>query len=142
MCLHDILLKCINAAVTLLVEHDDFLTVAESLKKEFDSPETSDLKFSIEGKFIHVHKAVLKIRCMLHSISPQCDFVYLHLKVFKGFCHAEVNIIREFVSLEAWCDFLEVWLTLTTIQILKSWQNNGMKNIFAKYNSSCTTLHF
>ncbi|XP_067113934.1 RCC1 and BTB domain-containing protein 1-like isoform X1 [Osmerus mordax] len=44
-------------------EQDDFLTVAESLKKEFDSPETADLKFSVEGKYIHVHKAVLKIRC-------------------------------------------------------------------------------
>ena len=43
-------------------EHDDFLTVAETLKKEFDSPETADLKFSVEGKYIHVHKAVLKIR--------------------------------------------------------------------------------
>lgn len=46
----------------LLSEHDDFLTVAQSLKKEFDNPETSDLKFSIDGKYIHVHKAVLKIR--------------------------------------------------------------------------------
>ncbi|XP_037101637.1 RCC1 and BTB domain-containing protein 1-like [Syngnathus acus] len=46
------------------VEHDDFLTVAEGLKKEFDSPETADLKFIVEGKCIHVHKAVLKIRCV------------------------------------------------------------------------------
>ncbi|XP_051283401.1 RCC1 and BTB domain-containing protein 1 isoform X3 [Dicentrarchus labrax] len=45
------------------MEHDDFLTVAEALRKEFDSPETADLKFSVEGKCIHVHKAVLKIRC-------------------------------------------------------------------------------
>ncbi|XP_030420591.1 RCC1 and BTB domain-containing protein 1 isoform X2 [Gopherus evgoodei] len=47
----------------LSVEHEDSLTVAESLKKEFDSPETSDLKFRVDGKYIHVHKAVLKIRC-------------------------------------------------------------------------------
>ncbi|XP_065807795.1 RCC1 and BTB domain-containing protein 1 isoform X2 [Labrus bergylta] len=45
------------------MEHDDFLTVTEALRKEFDSPETADLKFSIDGKCIHVHKAVLKIRC-------------------------------------------------------------------------------
>ncbi|XP_034033558.1 RCC1 and BTB domain-containing protein 1-like [Thalassophryne amazonica] len=44
-------------------ELDDFQTVAEALKKEFDSPETADLKFSINGKCIHVHKALLKIRC-------------------------------------------------------------------------------
>ncbi|XP_046765104.1 RCC1 and BTB domain-containing protein 1 isoform X3 [Gallus gallus] len=47
----------------LSVEQEDFLTVAESLKKEFDSPETADLKFQVDGKYIHVHKAVLKIRC-------------------------------------------------------------------------------
>ena len=45
-------------------DHDDFLTVSEALRKEFDSPETSDLKFSVDGKCIHVHKAVLKIRCV------------------------------------------------------------------------------
>ncbi|KAK2856816.1 hypothetical protein Q5P01_005551 [Channa striata] len=45
------------------MEQDDFLTVAEALKKEFDNPETADLKFSVDGKYIHVHKAVLKIRC-------------------------------------------------------------------------------
>ncbi|XP_039182327.1 RCC1 and BTB domain-containing protein 1 isoform X4 [Crotalus tigris] len=47
----------------LSVEHEEFLTVTESLKREFDSPETSDLKFRVDGKFIYVHKAVLKIRC-------------------------------------------------------------------------------
>ncbi len=41
---------------------DDYLTVAQSLKKEFDSPEISDLKFLVDGKCIHVHKALLKIR--------------------------------------------------------------------------------
>ncbi|MEQ2181393.1 hypothetical protein GOODEAATRI_011197 [Goodea atripinnis] len=45
------------------MEHDDFMTVSEALRKEFDSPETTDLKFSVDGKCIHVHKAVLKIRC-------------------------------------------------------------------------------
>lgn len=64
---------CINTPVTLLVEHDDFLTVAESLKKEFDSPETSDLKFSVDGKFIHVHKAVLKIRFVILSTLGHSD---------------------------------------------------------------------
>ncbi|XP_056287440.1 RCC1 and BTB domain-containing protein 1 isoform X3 [Pseudoliparis swirei] len=45
------------------MEHDDFMTVGEALRKEFDSPDTADLKFSVDGKCIHVHKAVLKIRC-------------------------------------------------------------------------------
>lgn len=36
--------------------------MAQSLKKEFDNPETADLKFCVDGKYIYVHKAVLKIR--------------------------------------------------------------------------------
>ncbi|XP_056145392.1 RCC1 and BTB domain-containing protein 1-like isoform X2 [Lampris incognitus] len=47
----------------LCTEHEDFLTVAQSLKKEFDNPETADLKFCVDGKYIYVHKAILKIRC-------------------------------------------------------------------------------
>ncbi|KAG9491404.1 hypothetical protein GDO78_000091 [Eleutherodactylus coqui] len=47
----------------LSVEPDDHLTVAESLKKEFDNPETSDLKFLVDEKYIHVHKVLLQIRC-------------------------------------------------------------------------------
>uniref|UniRef100_A0A8U7M189 RCC1 and BTB domain containing protein 2 n=2 Tax=Corvus TaxID=30420 RepID=A0A8U7M189_CORMO len=47
----------------LSVEPDDHLTVAQSLKKEFDNPETADLKFLVDGKYIHVHKVLLKIRC-------------------------------------------------------------------------------
>lgn len=44
------------------------MTVAQSLKKEFDSPEISDLKFLVDGKCIHVHKALLKIRYKEHSL--------------------------------------------------------------------------
>ncbi|XP_023667236.1 RCC1 and BTB domain-containing protein 1-like isoform X2 [Paramormyrops kingsleyae] len=47
----------------LSVDQGDFLTVAQSMKNEFDNPETSDLKFCVEGKHIHVHKSFLKIRC-------------------------------------------------------------------------------
>lgn len=45
-----------------LPDCEDYLTVAQSLKKEFDSPDISDLKFLVDGKCIHVHKALLKIR--------------------------------------------------------------------------------
>ncbi|CAJ0951004.1 unnamed protein product [Ranitomeya imitator] len=47
----------------LSVEPDEHLTVAESLKKEFDNPETSDLKFLVDEKYINVHKVLLQIRC-------------------------------------------------------------------------------
>lgn len=48
-------------------DYDDYLTVAQSLKKEFDNPETADLKFCVDGKYIYVHKAVLKIRSEVDS---------------------------------------------------------------------------
>lgn len=51
----------------ILPDGDDYLTVAQSLKKEFDSPEISDLKFLVDGKCIHVHKALLKIRYTVQS---------------------------------------------------------------------------
>lgn len=56
MCYHSL-------SITLFIlEPDDHLTVAQSLKKEFDNPETADLKFRVDGKYIHVHKVLLKIR--------------------------------------------------------------------------------
>lgn len=45
-----------------LSEPDDHLTVAESLKREFDNPNTADLKFLVDGKYIYAHKVLLKIR--------------------------------------------------------------------------------
>ena len=63
-------------------EHEDFSTVADSLKKEFDSPETADLKFRIDGKYIHVHKAVLKIRYFLHEFRAISNFTSLLLFLF------------------------------------------------------------
>ncbi|XP_043929108.1 RCC1 and BTB domain-containing protein 2 isoform X2 [Protopterus annectens] len=47
----------------LTLELEDHLTVAQSLKKQFDNPETADLKILVDGKHIHVHKALLRIRC-------------------------------------------------------------------------------
>lgn len=48
--------------VFFFLDGDDYLTVAQSLKREFDSPDISDIKFLVDGKCIHVHKALLKIR--------------------------------------------------------------------------------
>ncbi|KAM9783955.1 RCC1 and BTB domain-containing protein 1-like isoform 2-T2 [Syngnathus typhle] len=65
------------------VEHDDSLAVAEALKNEFDSPETADLKFIVEGKCIHVHKAVLKIRCEHFRSMFRSPWVESHQEVIE-----------------------------------------------------------
>lgn len=62
LCYFLLFLKLNFGFCVLLQDGDDYLTVAQSLKKEFDSPEISDLKFLVDGKCIHVHKALLKIR--------------------------------------------------------------------------------
>ena len=38
-------------------------TLIESFKMAFNDPETSDIKFLVEGREINAHKALLKIRC-------------------------------------------------------------------------------
>ncbi|KAM9783753.1 RCC1 and BTB domain-containing protein 1-like [Syngnathus typhle] len=65
------------------VEHDDSLPVAEALKNEFDSPETADFKFIVEGKCIHVHKAVLKIRCEHFRSMFRSPWVESHQEVIE-----------------------------------------------------------
>ncbi|KAM9783953.1 RCC1 and BTB domain-containing protein 1-like isoform 3-T3 [Syngnathus typhle] len=66
------------------LEHDDLpLTVTEALKNEFDSPETADLKFIVEGKCIHVHKAVLKIRCEHFRSMFRSPWVESHQEVIE-----------------------------------------------------------
>ncbi|XP_060640804.1 RCC1 and BTB domain-containing protein 2 isoform X3 [Anolis sagrei] len=65
-CTDDVFACFATPAVTwrlLSVEPDDHLTVAQSLKKEFDNPDNADLRFQVDGKYIHVHKVLLKIRC-------------------------------------------------------------------------------
>ncbi|XP_014672354.1 PREDICTED: RCC1 and BTB domain-containing protein 1-like [Priapulus caudatus] len=39
------------------------MSVAQSVALSFDDPATSDVKIALEGKIIHVHKVILKIRC-------------------------------------------------------------------------------
>lgn len=85
-----------------LSEHDDFLTVAESLKKEFDNPETADLKFSIDGKYIHVHKAVLKIRWCHREFF--WDLIEFKFWTFILWCQVWALQINVPVSLEWRCE--------------------------------------
>ncbi|KAG7253100.1 hypothetical protein CRUP_028772, partial [Coryphaenoides rupestris] len=51
----------------------------DALAREFDSPETADLKFSVDGKYIYVHKAVLKISSPTPCTAPSCTSCLLDL---------------------------------------------------------------
>ncbi|CAB1451658.1 unnamed protein product [Pleuronectes platessa] len=89
----------------LSVDGDDYLTVAQSLKKEFDSPEISDMKFLVDGKCIHVHKALLKIRCEhFRSLLNETDedsievhqFSYLVYRAFLEYLYTDsINLPPE-----------------------------------------------
>ncbi|TKS80820.1 BTB domain-containing protein 2 [Collichthys lucidus] len=89
----------------LSVDGDDYMTVAQSLKKEFDSPEISDLKFLVDGKCIHVHKALLKIRCehfraLLNETDEDAieihQFSYLVYKAFLEYLYTDtINLPPE-----------------------------------------------
>lgn len=74
------------------LEQNDFLTAAEALRKEFDSPETADLKFNVEGKCIYVHKAVLKIRyvCVCLCVCP-CVRIQTIRKFIAAQCYLFVT---------------------------------------------------
>ncbi|KAL1430111.1 hypothetical protein MTO96_015585 [Rhipicephalus appendiculatus] len=57
-------------------------TVANSVNAAFNDPSTSDLKICVEGRTIHVHKAILKIRC---EHFPQVDVTTFPYAVYKAF---------------------------------------------------------
>ncbi|GFY75775.1 RCC1 and BTB domain-containing protein 1 [Trichonephila inaurata madagascariensis] len=64
--LHDVFACFASPAVTWKpMELDVVLSnkVSDSVRGSFDEEETSDLKFNVDGKLIHVHKSILKIRC-------------------------------------------------------------------------------
>ena len=64
--LHDVFACFATPSVTFLPMETEVTTgpsVYDSLKLAFDDPHTADVRFLVENKEIHAHKAVLKIRC-------------------------------------------------------------------------------
>lgn len=63
--LQEVFTHCNTPGVTYRSREVEMTTgpsVSDSLKMAFDDPETSDVKFVVEDREIHVHKAILKIR--------------------------------------------------------------------------------
>lgn len=89
----------------LSVEPDDHPSIAQSLKKEFDNPETADLMFLVDQKFIYVHKVLLRIRCehfrsMLHNndeeIIEMNQFTYPVYRAFLEYLYTDsINLSPE-----------------------------------------------
>ena len=57
--------------------------VYDSLKQAFDDAATADVKFLVENKEIHAHKAVLKIRCehfrSMFQVNALIFFLFLQI---------------------------------------------------------------
>lgn len=64
--MHDVFACFGNPSVTwkpLEVRFSESKSVSDTLFRAFDDPGTADVRFSVEERLIHVHRAVLKIRC-------------------------------------------------------------------------------
>ncbi|KAK0179955.1 hypothetical protein PV327_005649 [Microctonus hyperodae] len=64
--LHDVLACYSSPSVMhepLVLYSEDEMSILDCLRQAFDDPTSSDLTIQVQGKPIHVHKAVLKIRC-------------------------------------------------------------------------------
>ncbi|XP_054004464.1 RCC1 and BTB domain-containing protein 1-like isoform X2 [Hylaeus anthracinus] len=65
-CLHDALACYAWPSVMhqpLILSNEKRVNLIDCLKESFDDPVTSDLTIEVQGKPIHVHKSILKIRC-------------------------------------------------------------------------------
>lgn len=53
----------LNARVLLFSVKEHRNAIQDAIRVSFDDPTTADVRISIEGRSIHAHKAILKIRC-------------------------------------------------------------------------------
>ena len=84
-------------------------TLIESFKNAFDDANTSDIKFLVDGKEIHAHKSLLKIRCQHfrsmfengweengQSVIEIHQFSYVVYRAFLNYLYSdEVNLMPE-----------------------------------------------
>jgi hypothetical protein len=66
-------------------------SVYDSMKLAFDDASTSDVRFLVEAKEIHAHKAVLKIRCE-HFRSMFQVFFFISSVVYPPILKSEARI--------------------------------------------------
>ncbi|TGZ51677.1 RCC1 and BTB domain-containing protein 1-like [Temnothorax longispinosus] len=87
----------------LILHPNEESSILECLKTAFDDPSTSDLTIQVEGQCIHVHKAILKIRCPYfrtmfqhnwaennQSVIEHDQFSYIVYKAFLKYLYTDV----------------------------------------------------
>ncbi|TMS06482.1 RCC1 and BTB domain-containing protein 1 [Larimichthys crocea] len=105
--------------------NETYYNKIKSLKKEFDNPETADLKFCVDGKYIYVHKAVLKIRSENH-LKRLCQHIIKRgITVDNAFSLLSAAVRYDAEDLEDFCfKFCVNHLTEVT-QTTAFWQIDG-----------------
>ena len=110
--LHEVFSSFSTPAVTpyqMEAEMPQGPSILESFKTAFDDPNTSDIKFLVEGREIHAHRALLKIRCEHfrsmfqegweengQSIVEIPQFSYAVYRAFLNYLYCdEVNLMPE-----------------------------------------------
>ena len=139
---------CLHAAfacyATSSVMHKPFLlrvggttTLTDCLKVAFDDPTTSDLAIRVEGSPIHVHRAILKIRCQhfrtmfqKHWAWNQSVIVHeqLSYEVYRAFLeYLYTNEIN--VPVEDALEFLDLTNAYSESQLQSRWIRSIKKDI-------------
>ncbi|GIY98069.1 RCC1 and BTB domain-containing protein 1 [Caerostris extrusa] len=139
--LHDVFACFASPAVTWKpMELDVVLTnkVSDSVRLSFDEEETSDLKFNVDGKLIHVHKSILKIRCEHFRSMFQAHWGEDEKRELEDFCFGfALNHLTAVAQTEAFNKLdeptIKILLTKLHDMVLLNIDNDfelGLHNIF------------
>ncbi|XP_026279379.1 RCC1 and BTB domain-containing protein 1 isoform X1 [Frankliniella occidentalis] len=153
--LHEVFACFADTEVTykpIQLEKKSSQSVADSLRLAFDDQNTSDLTILVNGKNIHVHKSILKIRCEYFrnmfkdhwsedkkSVLELKQFSYPVIKAFLQYLYTDELVIASECALElldlanAYC---EQQLKELCEQILKHGVN--VENVATLYSTAIT----
>ncbi|CAK9815309.1 RCC1 and BTB domain-containing protein 1 [Anthophora plagiata] len=136
-CLHDAFACYGNPTVMhqpLIFHDDDETNLKNSLRKAFDDATTSDFTFQVQGKSIHVHKAVLRMRSLYFNgmfekywaennknVIEHEQFSYNTYKIFLKYLYTdEIDTPNDIGELTVLADaYLDNQLKRRCVQLMK-----------------------
>ncbi|CAK9828726.1 RCC1 and BTB domain-containing protein 1 [Anthophora retusa] len=136
-CLHDAFACYGNPTVMhqpLILHDDDETNLTSSLRKAFDDATTSDFTIQVQGKSIHVHKALLKMRSLYFnamfekhwaennkSVIQHEQFSYNTYKIFLKYLYTdEIDTPNDIEELTNLADaYLDSQLKRRCVQLMK-----------------------